>query len=182
MRSVHHLKSLRGYGYPRPIRLTQNVLLVVGVRRWGTIGSFSAFACARIFSKERVAQRATTGDSTRVSVLITCTVFFRCSTGSSLRASQTSCTTAVESLPPLYPHIHGIISERYNPFITSMTSLTSALDKLGIFFTVFFRNIIDHKLRHSLLRSTVCCNFSIYEDEPLPQGVLFPPINLIEPF
>ena len=146
------------------------------------IGRFSSFARERILSKDRVAQSATTGDSTRVSVLITCTVFLRCSTGSSLRASHTSCTTAVESLPPLYPQIHGIMSERYKPFIISMTSLTSALDKLGLFFTVFFRNIINHKLCHIFLGSTVCCYFSIYEDKALPERVLFSPINLVKPF
>ena len=41
----------------------------------------------------------------------------------------------VESLPPLYPQIQGILSCKYKSLMISMTSSISAFDKLTMFFT-----------------------------------------------
>ena len=49
-----------------------------------------------------------TGDSTNVSVLITCTGFFNCSGDSLSSEYHTSCNVAVLSFPPEYPITHGI--------------------------------------------------------------------------
>lgn len=76
--------------YPRPIRLTQKVFVVAGVSLWGTMGRPCSFAFCSIFLRDSVAQIATTGDSTKVSVLITCMVFLSFSLGSSWRAYHTS--------------------------------------------------------------------------------------------
>ena len=69
-RSVHHLYFFRGNGYPRPIRLTQNVLSYSGIRLTGLKSSPFASAAAFIHSSDFSTHLDTTGDSTKVSVFI----------------------------------------------------------------------------------------------------------------
>jgi hypothetical protein len=72
---------------------------------------------------EFLTQAATIGFSTSVSVVMTYTGLRGVSAGGSFdRASHTSCVTAVESLPPLYPITQGVWSDRYSSCISAMAS------------------------------------------------------------
>ena len=63
-------------------------------------GSRRASAASRIAASDLSTHLETTGDSTSVSVFMICTDFFLFAKGRASIASQTSCTTAVLSLPP----------------------------------------------------------------------------------
>ena len=71
IRSVHHLNLRRGAGYPLPIKLTQNVSLMLGVSKFGKIGNPCSFALASSECSEPLTQLETIGFSTKVSVVIT---------------------------------------------------------------------------------------------------------------
>ncbi len=99
-RSVHQRNFGRGAGYPRPMRLTQKVSVTAGVSRCGVKGRPCSSAASAITSREWVTHAATTGFSTSVSVLMTCTGLVRWFGLKRASESQTSCSVAVESLPP----------------------------------------------------------------------------------